>query len=277
MPIVPPARLAAGDRVGDTPYRIVRFLGDGGMGAVYEAEHIHLERRVALKILLPEVCQNPEVLKLFRAEAKAASRIGSEHIIDLYDFAELPDGRLLFTMELLTGPTLAKELEGGPLPPSRVIAILRQLCKGLSAAHEAGIVHRDIKPDNIVLTTIRGRTDGVKILDFGIAAIIDDEEASRPLQAGTPHYLAPELIQGTGFDDRADIYAVGCTAYAMLTGRPPFDATGPDAISDILGQHIADEPLPPQQRQRSLSACEGLCAVVLRCLFVILRANRLNS
>jgi serine/threonine protein kinase len=264
-PLSSPARFAEGDIVGDTPYRIIRFLGDGGMGAVYEAEHIHLERRVALKILLPEVCKNPQVLQLFRTEAKTASRIGSEHIVELYDFAELPDGRLLFTMELLKGPTIADEIEHRPMPPARVIAILRQVCKGLSAAHSAGIVHRDIKPENIVLTTLRGRADTVKILDFGIAAILGEESAG-PLQAGTPHYLAPELINGTGFDDRADIYALGCTAFAMLTGHPPFDATGEDAVAEILAAHLAD-PVPVlSEVRRELVDVQGLCAVVQRCL-----------
>lgn len=261
-------RLRPGVMVPTTRYRIVEFLGDGGMGEVYEAEHIDLERRVALKILLPSVCRNPEVLQLFRTEAKAASRIGSEYIVDLYDFAELPDGRLMYTMELLHGPTLAEEIDNGPMPPSRAIAILRQVCKGLAAAHEAGIVHRDIKPDNIVLISKRGRPDTVKILDFGIAAIVGDDEhaVARPLKAGTPHYVAPELIEGGEFDDRVDVYAVGCTAYAMLTGRPPYTASGPDAVVEILAQHLS-EPVPALvSRRAELANVRGLCAVIERCL-----------
>jgi serine/threonine protein kinase/tetratricopeptide (TPR) repeat protein len=261
-------RLRPGMMVPTTRYRIVEFLGDGGMGEVYEAEHVDLERRVALKILLPSVCRNPEVLRLFRTEAKAASRIGSEYIVELYDFAELPDGRLMYTMELLQGPTLAEEIDNGPMAPSRAIAILRQVCKGLAAAHEAGIVHRDIKPDNIVLTNKRGRPDTVKILDFGIAAIVgdDDQAVARPLKAGTPHYVAPELIEGGTFDDRADVYALGCTAYAMLTGRPPYTASGADAVVEILAQHLS-QPVPALVTRRAeLAKVRGLCAVVERCL-----------
>jgi tRNA A-37 threonylcarbamoyl transferase component Bud32/tetratricopeptide (TPR) repeat protein len=261
-------RLRPGMMVPTTRYRIVEFLGDGGMGEVYEAEHVDLERRVALKILLPSVCRNPEVLQLFRTEAKAASRIGSETIVELYDFAELPDGRLMFTMELLNGPTLAEEIDNGPMAPSRVIAILRQVCKGLAAAHEAGIVHRDIKPDNLVLIHKRGRPDTVKILDFGIAAIVgdDNQAVARPLKAGTPHYVAPELIEGGEFDDRVDIYALGCTAYAMLTGRPPYTASGADAVVEILAQHLS-QPVPSLVNRRAeLSKVRGLCAVIERCL-----------
>jgi tRNA A-37 threonylcarbamoyl transferase component Bud32 len=258
-------RFTEGEVVPNSRYRIVQFLGDGGMGTVYEAEHTELERRVALKILKPELCRNARALRLFRSEAKAASRVGSEHIVDLYDFAELEDGRLFFTMELLRGPTISEEIDHEPLAPARVIAIMRQVCKGLAAAHAAGVVHRDIKPDNVVLTNNRGRADSVKILDFGIAAMLGDEEGSS-INAGTPHYAAPELIEGKTTDERTDIYSLGCTAYAMLTGHPPFSASGPDAVSEILAMHLA-APAPSLTRARpELVDVKGLCAVVARCL-----------
>jgi tetratricopeptide (TPR) repeat protein len=248
-----------------TRYRIITFLGDGGMGSVYEAEHIDLERRVALKILKTELCANARALRLFRTEAKAASRVGSDHIVELYDFAELDDGRLLFTMEMLRGPTLAEEIANQPMAPARVIAILRQVCKGLAAAHAEGVIHRDIKPDNIVLTNSRGRVDSVKILDFGIAAMLGDDDGASPA-AGTPHYAAPEIIEGRKTDARSDIYSLGCMGFAMLTGRPPFSATGPDAVAQVLAMQLTT-PAPSLTATRpELVDVKGLCAVIGRCL-----------
>ena len=258
-------QLEPGDRVPGTRYQIVRFIGDGGMGAVYEAQHLDLERRVALKILLPELSRSPAAARLFRREARTASKVGSDHIVQLYDFGELPDGRLMFTMELLSGPTLGAEIrQNGPLPAARTIGILRQLCKGLAAAHAAGIVHRDIKPENIVLSVSKGRADRVKILDFGIAAIVSDDKAAAPLDAGTPHVLAPELISGVDFDGRADIYSLGCTAYHMLTGQPPFHARGPNAVDEILDAHLLKAPPPLRSVRPDVPA--ALERVVLRCL-----------
>ncbi len=264
----PPAaqRFKPGEMVPGSRYRIVKFLGDGGMGTVYEAEHTDLERRVALKILKRELCANARALKLFRTEAKAASRVGSDHIVELYDFAELPDGRLFFTMELVKGPTLAKEIADRPLDGARVIGILRQVCKGLAAAHQAGVIHRDIKPDNVVLTRNRGRVDSVKILDFGIAAMHGGgEDDGLAAAAGTPHYAAPELIEGGPTDARTDIYAIGCMGYAMLTGRPPFSAEGPDAVAEILAMQVAT-PAPDLSARPDLVDVKGLCRVIGRCL-----------
>lgn len=263
----PPLELGPGDRVPGTRYSIVRFIGDGGMGAVYEAQHLDLERRVALKILLPALSRSPSAARLFRREARTASKVGSDHIVELYDFGELPDGRLMFTMELLGGPTLGEEIRNnGPLPATRAIGILRQLCKGLAAAHAAGIVHRDVKPENIVLEFSKGRADTVKILDFGIAAIVSDDKAAAPLDAGTPNVLAPELISGVDFDGRADIYSLGCTAYHMLTGRPPFTATGPDAVDEILDAHLLKAPPSLRSVRPDLRIPLALEQVVLACL-----------
>jgi tetratricopeptide (TPR) repeat protein len=142
---------------------------------------------------------------------------------------------------------------------------LRQLCKGLAAAHASGVVHRDIKPENIVLQRVRGRVDVVKILDFGISIILaKGEKATSSVSAGTPHYLAPELITGTPFDQRADIYAVGCTAYAMLVGQPPFNATGPEALSVVLGKHLTEQPIAPSWVRSQVTP--AMDPVVLRCL-----------
>jgi serine/threonine protein kinase/tetratricopeptide (TPR) repeat protein len=261
-------RFAEGEIIPGTRYRVLRFLGDGGMGAVYEAQHVDLERKVALKVLLPRLCRAPQALAMFRSEARTASKVGADQIVDLYDFAELEDGRLMFTMELLDGPTLSEVVRGdGPLTPARVIGVLRQLCKGLAAAHAVGIVHRDIKPDNIVLVRGRdNRADTVKILDFGIATILEDEEGPVPLSVGTPHYLAPELIAGTKFDQRSDVYSVGCTAYELLTGRPPFVPRDGRGLSDILDQHVNDTPRRPSKVRPEANIPEALEDCVMRCL-----------
>ena len=256
-----------------TRYRVIRKLGDGGMGTVYEAEHLDIERRVALKILRPEFTQTPQIVELFRAEARAASKVGSEHIAQVFDFAELPDGSVMFTMELVHGPTLREELRDGPITVSRSIALLRQICKGLDAAHKAGVVHRDVKPDNIVIEQRGGRADAIKILDFGIAAMMGDER--RPVAAGTPHYSAPEVVAGAKFDRRADVYAVGCTAYEMLVGRPPFARHGND-VEAVLGSHLGEVATPPSKARLDLRISPALDNVIMRCL-AKLPSNRFRT
>ncbi len=263
-----PALVAAdafglGDILPGTRYRLIRTLGDGGMGAVFEAEHVEIERRVALKILHPEFTRSPAIVEQFRREARAASRVGSEMIAEVFDFGELPDARRWFTMELVSGPTLREELSDGPIPVARAIGILRQICKGLALAHKSGVVHRDVKPDNIVLTRRRGRMDAVKVLDFGIAVMLGEE--LRPVSAGTPHYIAPELVAGATFDGRADIYGVGCTAYEMLVGRPPFGVLDAD-VDEVLGRHLADVAEPPSRVRTDAGITPALDRVILKCL-----------
>jgi tRNA A-37 threonylcarbamoyl transferase component Bud32/TolA-binding protein len=256
-------RLVPGEFVPGTRYRILKWLGDGGMGVVYEAEQVDVDRRVAVKILRPEVCEKPEVVERFRNEARTANRVGSEHIADVYDFAVLPDNRLLFAMELLEGSTLAAELRNGPMDPGRAIGLLRQLCKGLGDAHAAGIVHRDIKPDNIILVEDRGRPDYVKIMDLGIATWLEEGRAVASQIAGTPHYVAPEIVTAQSFDHRVDVYSVGCTAYEMLTGRPPFEGK---SIPAVLVAHIEQEPVPPSEFREGDPVPAALEQVILKCL-----------
>src|SRR5689334_15096608 len=151
-PIIALVPLVPGGMLGGTRYRILGWLGEGGMGVVYEAEHVDLGRKVALKILRSEACRRAHHVEAFRAEARIVASIRSEFIVEIYDFAELADGRALFTMELLQGSTLHNAIAWGPLELSRAIGILRQICKGLAAAHAAGVVHRDIKPENVFLS-----------------------------------------------------------------------------------------------------------------------------
>ncbi|HET6582088.1 MAG TPA: serine/threonine-protein kinase, partial [Nannocystaceae bacterium] len=258
-PLLP---LAPGAAITGTRYRLVRWLGDGGMGVVYEAEHVDLGRRVALKILRSEACRRPELVDMFRAEARTVAQIRSDYIVEVYDFAEVADGRALFTMELLDGRTLRSLVNEGPIDPGRTIAIARQVCKGLAAAHDAGVVHRDIKPENVFLTRRLGRDDAVRVLDFGISAILADARLAASRAAGTPWYLAPERVAGLAHDGRADIYALGCTMFEMLSGRRPFNGDE----HEVLVEHIEREAprLTDVAPDRAIPA--ALAAVVSRCL-----------
>ena len=256
-------RLVAGKIVPGTRYRLRRWLGEGGMGVVYEAEHIDIERRVALKILRFDLSQQPEMAQVFRDEARAASRMGHANVVEIFDFGELPDGRLFFCMELLDGKDLVP-VDGAPRPPEEVIAIVRQLCKGLAAAHKHGIVHRDIKPENIILVQRGGRDGVVKLVDFGISAMLAaGTVADSSRISGTPHYMAPEQVEGEPFDGRLDMYAVGCVAYELLTGAPPFPG---ELVEDVLIAQLDKQPTPPTQTPRGGATPPALEAVVLRCL-----------
>lgn len=262
-PDAPVLRLNPGSVVPGTRYRIVRWLGEGGMGVVYEAEHLDIERRAAFKILRFDLSREPRMAQVFRDEARAASKLGSPHIVDIYDFGELPDGRLYFCMELLEGKDLVPASEDDTLEPGELIAIMRQVCKGLSVAHKAGVVHRDIKPENIILVERDGRPGFVKIVDFGISAMLAAGQQSEGGIAGTPHYMAPEQITGAPFDGRLDIYAVGITAYELLVGRPPFDS---DDLETLLRMHLTEPPPRPSEMRPDRPIPKPLEDVIMRCL-----------
>ncbi len=215
------------------------------MGVVYEVRHEDIERRAAMKVLRVDRRLDPALAQQFRDEARAASRIGSDNIVEIYDFGELPDGRLHFTMEYLEGHNLVEELDDFPMDPARLIAIMRQACKGLMAAHEAGIIHRDVKPENILLTTRRdGRLDQTKVVDFGIARMASAETVNDTDAAGTPHYMAPEVCVGVPYDARVDIYALACTMYELISGQPPFMG---NTVEEVLRSHVDEEPVRPSE------------------------------
>ncbi|HWB77600.1 MAG TPA: serine/threonine-protein kinase [Nannocystaceae bacterium] len=259
----PKLRLTAGRVVPGTRYRILRWLGEGGMGVVYEAEHIDIERKVALKILRFDLSRQPKMVQVFRDEARAASRLGSRYIVEIYDFGELPDGRLFFAMELLDGHDLVPADTNAVIDPARLIGIMRQVCKGLHGAHRSNVVHRDVKPENLIVIEEGGRADTIKIVDFGISSMLAAGGAGDHGIAGTPHYMAPEQILGHDFDGRLDVYALGCTGYELLTGTPPFDA---DGVEELLQLQLQSAPQPPSQRRPDLVIPPAFERVLLRCL-----------
>lgn len=230
-------------------YRILRRIGEGGMGLVYEAEHIAIEKRVALKVLRDDFSSRPEVVERFKQEAKSATKIGNAHIVDISDFGVTPSGASYFVMELLEGEDLANVLvRDGTVPLARAANILRQCCVALGAAHAKGIVHRDMKPENIFLTVREGRADFVKLVDFGIAKMSDIETPGAPgrkltktgMIFGTPEYMSPEQASGkVDPDHRVDLYALAVIFFEMITGRVPFVG---DTFMGVLTQHMFDEP-----------------------------------
>jgi serine/threonine protein kinase len=231
-------------------YRVLKKLGEGGMGTVYLGEHVTIEKKVALKVLLQEYARKSDLKDRFLQEAKAAAKIGHENIVDITDFGDTPDGSVFFAMEFLEGHDLAQVIrKDGPIPWARGKPILLQICRALGAAHSKGIVHRDMKPENIYLIEREGRADFVKLLDFGIAKVSVDEGTEKRLTRtgmifGTPEYMSPEQAQGAKPDHRVDIYAVGVIMYEMLTAKVPFKA---DTFMGILTKHIFEQPTPPSQ------------------------------
>ncbi len=217
-------------------YTNLQLLGQGGMGAVYRAHDPALERTVAIKVILEA---SPEYLARFQREARAIAKLSHPHIVQVYDSGEDERGNPYFVMELIDGQSLAALVkERGPLPAPQVLELIAQAAQGLAAAHEVGIVHRDIKPANLILDA----KQGLKIVDFGIARLTQATEELTATQAalGTLSYMAPEVLNGQPADARADIYALGLSAFHLLTGRPPF--TAPSAVGVAMKQ--LSEPLP---------------------------------
>ena len=231
----------------DGRYQILRKLGEGGMGEVYAARHIRLGKEVALKLLRHEIVSNQEAVKRFEQEARSASSIGHKNIIGLLDSGELPDGRIYLSMELLEGAPL-NELIMQPVAPDRLLNILIQTGHGLAAAHKKGIVHRDMKPENVYVTTTPEGEDVAKILDFGIAKVSGADGNNHLTKTGTifgtPFYMAPEQALGQNVDQRADVYAVGVIMYECFCGAVPFQG---ESFMGILTQHITAEPKPPSR------------------------------
>lgn len=252
----------------DGRYRIQELIGEGGMGRVYLAEHVEIGRRVAVKILHPHYGRRPELVERFRREARAATRIGHPHIVDVTDSGTTPDGSVYFAMEYLEGVELAGVIEReGALDISRALVVATQICRALAAAHAARIIHRDLKPENVFLVAREGTSDFVKVLDFGIAKSTEAEEArvqrltSPGMAMGTPEYMAPEQAAGKPADARCDIYALGAILYEMLTGMPPY---GGDNFMEILTKKATMDPAPPREVRADIP--ESVQAPVLQAM-----------
>lgn len=228
-------------------YRIERLIGRGGMGVVYLAEHTELHKRVALKVLHRYMSTNTEVVARFEREAVAAGRLAHPSIVAATDFGLLEDGSFYLALEYIDGKSLAEMLaENGPLEERRALAIAFQINDALCAAHDAGIVHRDLKPDNVLLVSMEDGRDLVKVVDFGIAKLMLDEDHQEGLTRaglvfGTPEYMSPEQAMGHTVDARSDLYGVGMLLYEMLCGTSPFKA---QEVTEMLAKQITEPPPP---------------------------------
>jgi serine/threonine-protein kinase len=248
-------------------YRLVRKLGEGGMGEVYLAEHQLLKRPCALKLIKAEAGTDPIALARFEREVQSAARLAHPNTIEIYDYGHTEAETFYYVMEYLRGMSLADLVRrDGPLPAGRVIYLFRQICAGLAEAHGLGLVHRDLKPANIFLAVRGGEADVAKVLDFGLVKLTQDPgaaELSREMTvSGTPTYMAPEQALGDRWlDTRADIYALGVVMYFALTAEPPF--RGESGLAIMMAQ--ARDPVVPPSRLRP-DLPDDLEHVVLRCL-----------
>ncbi len=231
-------------------YRIQAPLGEGAMGQVYQAEHVLMKKRVAIKVLRRELTENDEMVARFQREAQAAASLDSPHVCQATDFGQTDNGAFFLVMEYLEGETLESTVNTfGRLETPRALHIARQIASALQQAHSQGIVHRDLKPENIMLIERQGDPNSVKIMDFGIAHMVASAEENddgparltrKGMVYGTPHYMAPEQVAGDTVDARTDIYALGVVLFEMLTGTPPFEG---ETIAVIMGKHVT-HPAP---------------------------------
>jgi eukaryotic-like serine/threonine-protein kinase len=243
-------------------YRLEARIGEGGMGIVYRARHVLIDRVVAVKLIRPDLRGETHLRAWMLREARAANRVDHAHIIDIHDIGETDEGELYLVMEYLIGTPLSSELARGPMPIHRGVDIIEQMGAALSRAHDLGVVHRDLKSDNILLTARGGRKDFVKILDFGLAALAHDPRlAPKGAVFGTPEYMSPEQARGEQAGPQSDLYALGVLFFEMLTGQLPFRAADRDTLLEM--QRSAPTPRPAAIRKDCHPAAER---IVLRLL-----------
>ncbi len=268
----PPRGEKPEERIGQVlgSYRLVELLGRGGMGFVYRAEHVKLGRPVALKLLRADYAKRRDSVARFFQEARTVNRVRHRNIVDVTDFVELDDGTTFIIMELLEGKSLgrwAKETVSVP----RALALLVQICDGLAAAHAVGVIHRDLKPDNIFVIPTGDGAEIVKLLDFGVAKLLhrDDDDHDLGLQTqagsviGTPAYMSPEQAGGMPVDGRADIYSLGAIMYELFCGQPMFKGK---SFGEYVRKHLAETPVAPRATPGGAGMDERLEAVIMRCL-----------
>jgi serine/threonine-protein kinase len=253
------------ERIGQ--YTLKRKLGEGGMGEVWLAEHGLLRRPCAVKFVRPDQATSPATAARFAREVQAVTTLSHVNTVRVYDYGRADDGTFYLVMEYLDGPTLEELVRMvGPLPPGRVVHLLRQVCGALSEAHAAGLVHRDLKPGNVIVATLGGQPDVAKLLDFGLVQDLSAETEGRLTRTGTilgtPAYMSPEQASGeSAVDARGDVYSLGAVAFFALTGRPPFQGKN---IGQTLAAHRSEPP--PSLTALRPDVPEELAAVIARCL-----------
>src|SRR4051812_262935 len=233
-------------KVIDGRYEIQARIGEGGMGVVYKARQTSIDRVIAIKMLNAQMAADPTWVQRFYNEAKACSRLQHPNTIRMFDFGQsAADGRLFMTMEFLDGVSLREALSKGPMAPQRVVKVLIQCCASLAEAHSIGIIHRDIKPDNVFLLNMAGSPDFVKLLDFSVAKLLEGDrlKTQAGVVFGTPQYMSPEQGRGMPLDARSDLYALGILAFEMLTGNVPFHDENPMTVIQMHLQATVP-PLP---------------------------------
>ena len=259
----PPTALFQPGEVIDKRFEVVRLLGAGGMGQVFVVKHVHLDRVLALKVLLPDLHAAPGVHERFRREALAASKLRHDNVVEVHDSGILADGTPYYTMELLEGEDLSATLaREGPLPWARVRKLSLHICRAIALAHERGIIHRDLKPANCFRMTRDGDPDHIKVLDFGIAKLVG-ATITDGYSPGSPHYMSPEQTRGPSLDARTDVYSLGVVLYELLSGKLPFDAGD---IRTLIYAIQNTDPPPLRQAAPDRGITPAVEALVLRAM-----------
>jgi serine/threonine protein kinase len=249
----------------DGQFELVSILGGGAFGTVYKARQLGLDRPVAVKVPTFEIAADPVMAKRFAREARAAARVRHPGVVDIYAVGELADGRPYLAMELVEGEPLDRILADGPLPAPRALRITRLIASALSDTHAAGVVHRDLKPTNVMWRRDRNGDDRITLVDFGIAVAKPGNADATRLTAngliGTPHYMSPEQAHGEHVDARADLYALGCLLFELVTGAPPYEGSGFEVLLAHLGRPA---PLPSSKNPAVPECVDQLCSALMQ-------------